>query len=481
VPVDTGADPRAGRGRAWGLRASAVSAPCHWKEAGELPYNRSMGTRAARLGFVGYALSIGLGLGLGVWHQHLLTRLRDAHGADVTHELSLISAAFIALEVLGIVALIAITRLPASTGVRRLVIASAACAALGLVIGLSERWLFDSRWVSSSSFESVLRLVNLATALVHCASDLLLAFASLRLARAARSQWLVGVAVAAMVSRVVVTLLVMLPYSGEWRLWLYRSCELLFAVMCAGMAAVVTNIASEAPAPASVSDGKLAAQWRAPAEGIALYLYAAGARVLFALLGWLAMSGARGASGVHELHDVRGQVLLVAALSAAAGLVMLGAMWRISRAPVEANATAPALAALALGTTGLFLDGWSTSITADALDGNLSAAFFAMRALPVLGAVGALLGVGTAVALLRAFANLATALTCPDLAAHARSASGLVIAAGSLLVIGVALLNHATELLLVVVILAVPLAVAALVQFLRAALGVARVIRERSA
>lgn len=440
-----------------------------------------MGSRVARVGFVAFALSIGLGLGLGVWNHHLLTRLREASSSGVSTQLALINAGYIALELVGIMALVAIARVPASTRARRLLIASAICATVGLLVGLGQRWLFESHLGTSQSFESAVRLVSFATAIVHGASDVLFAVAAMRIARAARSQWLGGAAVAAIVSRATVTLLVLWPGWGEWRLWIFRACELLLAVLCAGLAAVVTDIEPQAaPAPAA-TDGKLAAEWRAPAEGLALYLYAAGARVLFALLGWLAMSSARGATGIGELHDVRSQVLLVAALSALASVAMLGGLWRISRAPFEARAGGPALIALALGSLGLGIDGWTTSITADALDGSMSAALFAMKVLPALAGAGALLGTGAAVALLRALVNLATALGCSDLAARARSASGLVIAAGSLGVIAVALFNHATEGLLVVALLALPLAVAALVQFLRAALGVARAIRERTA
>lgn len=436
-----------------------------------------MGTRIARIGFVAFALSVGLGLGVGVWDDHLLARLRAGSYRDVELELKLAQAAFLALELVGVAALIAIARLPSSLRVRRLAIASVVCAGVAMVGGFAERWMFEWR---ASGFD-IVRVVGPALMLIYGAADVLLAVVGMRVARAARSEWVRGVAIAALASRVVVTALAVVPVGLSWSHWIYRACQLLIVVMCAGLASVVTTIEPDAPASRLPVDGeRLSAEWRAPADGVALYLWAGGGRVLCALFGWLVMFSARGATSTYQLRDTRSGVLLVAALSAVAALTMLAALWRISRAPVAARASGPALSALGMAAAGLVLDAWSTSITVDALGGDISAAFFAMKALPVMAALGALLGVGTAVALLRAIANLAKALTRADLAARADSAAMLVVGAGVLMAIAAMLMKGAGEAMLAFALLAVPLAIAALVQFVRAAVGVERAIRQRS-
>jgi hypothetical protein len=134
--------------------------------------------------------------------------------------------------------------------------------------------------------------------------------------------------------------------------------------------------------------------------------------------------------------------------------------------------------ALTLALIAFGLDAWGTFITADALDGHVSAAFFAMDALPIIAGIAGLIGIGAAVALLVALRNLATSLVLPDVADRARGAIGFVLGTGALF--GVALaLTRAPELMLAVAVLALPLAVAALVQFLRVALAVGREIRAR--
>jgi hypothetical protein len=190
------------------------------------------------------------------------------------------------------------------------------------------------------------------------------------------------------------------------------------------------------------------------------------------------MLGAQGAKGVGDLRDVRAQLLLVATLSAMATIVMLVGLWRITAAPLESRASGPAVVALALAVLGFGLDLWGTWVTAEALDGSVSAAFFAMDSLPIIGGIAALLGIGAAIALLTALGNLATALGLADVAGRARGAIGWVLGTAALFGVAAAL-SRLAELMLVVALLALPLAIAALVQFLRVAFAVGREIRAR--
>src|SRR6202034_4152024 len=104
-----------------------------------------------------------------------------------------------------------------------------------------------------------------------------------------------------------------------------------------------------------------------------LYLGGAAGRVACALLGYAAMASASGATSTSELHGVHDSVLVVAVLSGVGS---------IARSPPDTGGTGAALIALLLMILGVLLDLATTSITLDALGGNLSAAFFAMDALP---------------------------------------------------------------------------------------------------
>jgi hypothetical protein len=97
-----------------------------------------------------------------------------------------------------------------------------------------------------------------------------------------------------------------------------------------------------------------------------------------------------------------------------------------------------------------------------------------------LAAVSGLLGASLALALLQALARLAPALDCGDVAARARGAMGFVIVAGVALALGFTVGSRATDVLLIFAALALPMTIVALVQFLRVALAVSRVIGARS-
>jgi uncharacterized membrane protein YccF (DUF307 family) len=257
--------------------------------------------------------------------------------------------------------------------------------------------------------------------------------------------------------------------------------------MVAGLAVAAGILVARIPGDPAVrtdvrSPGALPSSWRSASGGIALYLGAAAARVGCALLGYAVMAGASGASDYSSLRSVRDGVVSVAVLSGAATLAMLAGVWRISRAPAESGSSGPALAALGFMVMGFVLDLVSTGITADALGGSVSAAFFAMDALPVLGCLSAALGVGAAVSLLRSFGNMATALGSEEIAARARATALLSGTTGAITCGALLALTHlTTELLLFLAVLLLPLAVATLVQFLRVALPLGREIRTRAA
>jgi hypothetical protein len=440
-----------------------------------------MGARTARLALAVYAVTVGLAMGVGLWYERLIAVWRvGGNRHDVDLQLKLLQYAHPALMVVGIIALLGLTQLPAITRLRRLAIAAAATAGLDLVINVGVSLM---AWhVSVAGFDRWLRLSGLAQVVLHAASQILLLVLAMRLARAGASQRLYGVALAALVLRALLAVVWLTPLGrGAWSMWTGRGCQLVIIVVCAGLAALVTRLpASELPPSSPASDGKLGPEWRAAQQGIGLYLGAGIVRVFFSLVGFAVMASARGAQSLHDLRDLRGVVLFLAVLSGLAAVAMLIGLWRIACAPLESGASGPASLALVLGILGLLLDGWSTSITAASLDGDLSAAFFAMKALPLIAAVSAVLGVGLGASLLQALARLATALGCPDVAERARGAIGVIVGAGVALGLGFAVGRYATELLLIFAVLGVPLAIVAVVQLVRVALAVSRVIGERS-
>ncbi|MGZ3428685.1 MAG: hypothetical protein ACXVCV_18660 [Polyangia bacterium] len=437
-----------------------------------------MGARTARIGFVGYAVTLLALVGVGFWNAHLMSRIGHDLSSGLDWQLKILGAVYLSLEVLAITALLFMSRVPVATRARRTVIAAAIVAGVAMVVGLAQRLVLDGRMVSYERIETMLRIVNVATSILYASSEILIGVAGLRIAAAVKNERLRVLAMAAMVARAIVLALQLVPARFGWLVWIHRADDLLLAGLCVALALVVTTIGEPEATLDAGGDERLAAGWRAPADGITLYLGAGVARVVCALLTWVVMYGARSAQGTGDLRDVRAQLLVVAALSAMATIAMLVALWRISSAPLESRASGPALVALTLALMAFGLDVWGTWVTADALDGNVSAAFFAMDALPIIGGIGALLGLGVATSLLIALGNLATALGRVEVAARARGAIGYVLAAGVLL--GVALtLTRKAELMLVVAVIALPLAIAALVQFLRVALAVGREIRER--
>lgn len=439
-----------------------------------------MGARTARIGFIGYAATLLALVGVGFWNTRLMGRI--GHDGGLDWQFKLVGAVYLALEVMAIVALLFTSRVPPGTRARRLLVAAAGVAGAALVVGLVERVVLDAHLASYERIETLLEVVSVVTSVGYAASEILLAVACLRIAAAAGDERVRRLAIVAIVVRALVFGVQLVPLGHFWLLaWVHRANDLLFAGLCAALAVVVVRVAEPAGAVGDEGgggEGKLAATWRAPADGISIYLGAAAARVVCAILGWLVMLGARSAHGLGDLRDVRAQLLVVAALSAMATIGMLVGLWRISAAPLESRASGPALVALTLALLGFGLDLWGTYVTAEALDGNVSAAFFAMDSLPIIGGIAALLGIGAAVALLTALGNLAAALGLADHAGRAASARGFVLGAGALFAVALALARMA-ELMVVVALIALPLAIAALVQLLRVAFAVGREIRAR--
>jgi hypothetical protein len=444
----------------------------------------AMGTRIARLGFATFAATTGMSVSLAAWQRYLLARLHDSPH-DVTPQLKILGGAYLGLTLLGVLAVVAMTRLPRSLRARPLLWTSAALALLGLAVSESQRLLWDGGTFSMAQMEMILRITHKIIVVSAGAADILLLVVGLRIARALAAKPLRGLVMAAIGVRVVTALAWFAPFAGDWNVWLMCAADLGIAVACAALAATVTRL-PDAPATGGDDDGRRSAEWQAPAQGIALYLGATLARILLSILTWATMRWATMRSAnhmqdIHDLRDVRGMVLALAVPSACASIAMLVGLWRISRAPAETQAAAPALRALALGTLGLLLEGWTTSIIGNALDGDVGAAFFAMKALPVVAGVSLLLGVGLALSLLQALSRLAAALERADLVARARTACLLLVAAAGVGGLGALLASLSAELLIGLVVIVVPLVLIAAVEFLLVAVGVAGAIRTRQA
>jgi hypothetical protein len=436
--------------------------------------------RTARIGFIAYAATQLAFVAVGFWDAQVVGRIGHDLSGGIDWQLKVLGAIYLGLEVLSLMALVIMSRVPPATRARRLLVAAAIVSGVAIVVGQGQRLVLDAHLLSYERIEALLRVVSVVSPILWAASEVLLGLAAMRIAEAAGSGRVRLLAMGAIGARVIVLALQFLRVRFSGGVWIHYANTLLLGALCVALALVVTRIAEpETTRDPAAGDGQLSRQWRAPGGGITLYLGGGGARVVCALLTWLVMFNARNARGVGDLRDVASQVVVVAVLSAMATITMLAGLWRISAAPPESRASGPALLALTLALISFGLDLWGTYITVDALDGHVAAAFYAMDALPIIGGIAALVGVGVAVALLVALGNLATALGRGDVAARARGAIGYVIGAGVLLGIALAMTRMA-ELMLAVVVIALPLAIAALVQFLRVAFAVGREIRDRS-
>jgi len=451
---------------------------------------------APRAGFLVYAAQTAAAVALGAWQRRVESAALDAK--DYEHLGTVVTWAsygFLALGLLQVIALVAVARVPRSTGAGRAATAAAVLTGLDVLVSLGQR-VFLHVWTSSGVGDGdrltvILRATGVVTSLVYFVGLALVLVAAVRVAQAAGARPVGWAGVAALgtvgvrfffsvVAWVLGERAAGYAVLGTIQVVAFYASTALVVAAIVGAGLSVARVPADAAGGNEAPLGALSPGWRAAAQGISLYLGAAGARVVCALLGYAAMQTIDPGNSA-SLLGARDGVVAVAYLSDFATLGVLAGLWRISRAPAEAGGSGPALAALGFGAMGLVLDIVTTSITADALGGSLSAAFFAMDALPLLGALGAALGIGAAMSLLRALGNLASALGATDLAARARTTAGLAAVTGVTLGLAMVALKHmTTELLLLFALMLLPLAGATLVQFLRVALPLGSAIRART-
>jgi hypothetical protein len=454
-----------------------------------------MPARAPRIGFVAYAALVAFTLALSTWQRHAVDAYIEKQDyAALGRLMEVVGYLYLAAGVGTVAALLAVARAPRACRAGGLARAAAAVAGLGLVLQIGERVVLKVAGFSHGvdGIDAIVRVAGGAMMLAYCAELTLLLLVVVRVGRAAGKQGpsiaaLVGLLVVAGRALVYVVAMMLADRAhpaaalGTVERAAFWATDLAVIALCVWGALLVGRGADEkAPADAPAAGATLGTAWQAPAGGIALYLGAAGARVGCAVLGYVVMAGASGARDPSDLHPVRDGLVAVAFLSGAATIGMLAGVWRISRAPADSGGSGPAMAALAFMVMGFVLDLVTTSIIVDALGGSVSAAFFAMDALPLLAAGSAVLGVGAGVALLRSFGNMAAALANDELTHRARSAAWLLLVTGGFAGLAMLGLPHLpTELLALAALVLLPLAVASLVQFLRVAVPLSREIRTR--
>jgi hypothetical protein len=457
--------------------------------------------RAPRVGLFAYAACLVGEVLLGLWSRHLLAvaRASDRGFASVETQLDLLGYGYTAIGVATVAALVVVAR-------GRVALASrpgtwaAIAAGLAAAMELGQRALL-SVFASGAPgrLELFLKVFGLGMVLSDTVARVLVAVVAFRVGRAVASRATLGVAVASLVAVGVAFAVYVVELSlrdtshASGPIDTIQTVVYYAATFLVASAAILAGRSvSRVPGPPDAADAgerapeqeALSPRWRAAADGIGLYLGGAAGRVVCALLGYAAMAGAGGGGtgGSPDLHAMHDSVLVVAMLSGIASLVMLTGVWRITRAPPESNGTGAAMVTLCLMILGFALDLVTTSITLDALGGSLSAAFFAMDALPVLGFGAASLGVGAGIALLKSFGGMAQTLGAAELEGRAKSAMALLGTAGGIAAVAMLGLKHMpVELLALVAIVVLPLAIATLVQFLRVAVPLGRVIRGRLA
>ena len=454
--------------------------------------------RAPRVGLFAYAGCLTVELLLGLWSRHVMAAVRaEAETfSQVERLLDLIGYGYVAVGMGGAVALVALAGAPRSAGVSRVAIGAAVAAGLGVALELGQRvFLTVAASGGIDRLEHVLTVFGIGMVLADTVARALVVVIAARVSRAVSARATVAVAVVALVALVIDVALYVAQRAlgdrahpagtlGTLQTGAYYASTLLVAAAAVlagrslGRVPALEAAAPEKPSP----EQALSPRWRAAADGIGLYLGGAAARIVCSLLGYAVMAGASGATGPSDLRGVRDGMLVVAVLSGVASLAMLVGVWRITRGPPESGGPGPAMVTLFLMILGVMLDLVTTSITLDALGGSLSAAFFAMDALPIIAAVAAVLGVGAGIGLLRSFGNMAQALGAEELGGRAKSATALLGVAGGIAAVAMLGLKHmAVEVLLLVAVIVLPLAIAALVQFLRVAVPLGRAIRARLA
>lgn len=457
-----------------------------------------MSRRLPRMGFLAFAALVAIRVAASEWERRAVAAASEPQDwSRLDRVLDAMQYVDAAIGVATVVALLAAARTPPAARVRGIAVGAAALEGFGVLAAPAERMLLKVLSAGSgASTEAWIRGISAVLTVAYLAGVTLVVLACIRVARAAGARYVAHVGIAALVlfgARLALRSAGWVLGDHLWSapgvsgldmaVWYASSALLVGLTACAGVLLPrVPEAPSDAAGEGAPPAGALPPAWGRIAGGIGLYLGAAGARVLCALLGYLIMSGASGASDYGSLRDVRDGIVMVAVLSGCASVAMLAGVWQIARAPAESNGGGPALAALGFMVMGLGLDVVSTGITADALGGSVSAAFFAMDALPVVAAFSAVLGVGAAVSLLRSFGNIASAVGDEALAARARSTALLAASTGGVAFLVLLGMKHVpVELLLLVAVVLLPMACATLVQFLRVAVPLGQTIRARVA
>jgi hypothetical protein len=451
--------------------------------------------RGPRIGLFVYAGCLAVEVLLGLAGRLLMARMREGETfKSVGKLLDLVGYGYIAVGIGAVVALAVLAGGPRTALVSRLAMAAAMAAGLGIVLELAQR-VFITFGSSIGRMERAFEIFGAGMVLAATVEKVLVAVIAVRVGRAVGARALVPLAVGALAAPLLAFAMYLLMLVRGREESAHGAASTIQTVAYYASAILVAAAAMHAgwslprvPVPAVVvstepgSAETLPPRWRAAADGITLYLGGALARVVCAMLGYAAMAGGTGDTGTPDLRGMHDSVFVVAVLSGAASLTMLAGVWRITRAPPESGGTGPAMVTLCLMILGLATDLVTTSITLDALGGSLSAAFFAMDALPWLAVGAALLGVGAGVALLRSFGNMAKALGAEELNGRAKSATGLLVIGGGVAGLAMLGLKHMpVEVLGLVAVVVLPVAIAAVVQFLRVAVPLGRVIRGRLA
>jgi len=459
--------------------------------------------RAPRVGLFAYAACLVVELLLALWSRQIMAAVRAGETfSHVEKQLDLIGYGYTALGVGAVVALLAVARAPEARLVSRVATGAAVAAGLGVALEVGQRALIAVLSSGSGGFERMdrfLLIFGTGMVLADTVARALGVVIAVRAGRAVASRATVGVGVAAFVVLGLDVAMYVAERSlgegghgsrapaSETLATAQTVAYYVATLLVAGTAVLAGRSLSRLPQPDVAVSGEapgqeaLSPRWRAAADGIGLYLGGAAARVVCALLGYAVMAGGSSGTGTPDLRTMHDSFFVIAVLSGAASLTMLAGVWRITRAPPDSGGTGPAMVTLCLMIFGLTLDLVTTSITLDALGGSLSAAFFAMDAMPLLASAAALFGVGAGVALLRSFANMAHTLGVEELSDRAKTATALLVIAGGVAGLTMLGLKHMpVELLGLIAVVVLPLAIAALVQFLRVAVPLGRVIRSRT-
>ena len=426
----------------------------------------------------------------GLAHEILIGSIKKgATFASISGWLDLLSYGTDLLGAAQVGALVALGRGLSDARARSRASQAAGLAGATLLVALAQqvglRTLLPS--LGHESFDLVLRALRTITSLLGGGATAALLLGLVWIGRAGGVTRLVPVAQVAgalLALRILLVLTsVVFGRLPEWAGTVHQGLYWGLDALLLGALALAWVAAGRAPEvalpPPAAGDTPLDRGWESVFGALGTYLGAAGARVALALLSWLVMLGARDAKDVSDLAGVRTGVVFLAILSGLAALAMLAGVYRLSSAPAE-RARGPAGLAVAAMATGLLLDVASTIITAQALGGDVSAAFFAMKALPILGALGLALGVGAGIALLRTLGALAEALALTEAAERAAGTAPLLAVTG---LVGSAALLLASKapsgLVLVLALILLPLAIAVLVQFLRVAFALRAALRSR--